>query len=89
MRRCALALKRLQGGLFAPVQPHGLYVNGGYGHQVGPIFLIKIIQIRGVLKIVGVDVPTVYHEIGLYVVGELFDIQGDFFGRFLLFFRLP
>ena len=42
-----------------------------------PFCSVEVIQIRGVLEVVGVDLAAVYDVVGLYIVGEFDDIQGD------------
>ena len=50
-------------------------MDGGHGHQVGTLLFIEIVQIGGVLEIVGVDFAAVYNQVGLHIVLKLGDLQ--------------
>ena len=52
----------------------------GNRNDMSAVLLVKIIQIRGVLEIVGIDFAAFHNVIRLNVIGELFHIQGDVFG---------
>ena len=54
-------------------------MGNGYYYQVGAILSIEVFQVRSVLEVVGIDLTTFNHVVGLYVIGEFYDIQGDVF----------
>ena len=45
--------------------------------DVGAVLSVEVIQIRGVLEVVGIDLAAFDDVIGLDIVGEFDDIQGD------------
>ena len=49
-----LGAQRIERGLLAAVEAHGLNVNGGNRNDVGAVLGIEIIKVRGVLEVVGV-----------------------------------
>ena len=45
--------------------------------DVRAVFLVEIVQIGQVLEVVGVKLSALHHVVGLDIVGELDDLQGD------------
>ena len=50
-------------------------MDGGHGDQIGALLFIEVVQIGGVLEVVGVDFAAVHHQIGLHIVLKLGDLQ--------------
>ena len=44
-------------------------------HQLGPVLLVKGIQIRLVLEIVGIQIAAIQRLVGNYIVGVLLNLQ--------------
>ena len=52
-------------------------MNGENGNDVGAIFGVEVIEIGGVLEVVGENGAIFYHIIGDNVVAVFLNIQGD------------
>ena len=64
-----------QRGLGTRINAERLIVDGGHGHQIGALLFIEVVQIGGVLEVVGVDFAAVYNQVGLHIVFKLGDLQ--------------
>ena len=72
-----LGAQRIERGLLAAVEAHGLNVNGGNRNDVGTVLGIEIIKVRGVLEVVGVHGAVFDDGVGHDVVVVGLDIEGD------------
>jgi len=50
-------------------------MNGDDRNQVGFVFCIEVVKIGLVLKIIGIQIAGIQCQIGLDIVGKLFDLQ--------------
>lgn len=62
--------------LASAVEAHRLNMNCTYRYHLGAVFLIEIVKVGLVLEVVGVNLTVVYNIVGLYIIGELYDIKG-------------
>ena len=49
--------------------------------QVGAVFFVEVLLIGDVGEVVGEHFTGVHHQVGLHIIGELDDVQGDVLGR--------
>ena len=64
------------GGL-AGIQAEGLVVNLSGADQVGAVADVELVHVGDVLEVVGVQLTALHRQVGLDVVVELHDLQGD------------
>ena len=46
---------------------------------MGAVLGVEVVQVGLMLEVVGVNLAAVHHVVGLDVIGELLDVQGDVF----------
>ena len=73
----SLALDGRQVTLLAAVDAHGLDVDASHGDQMSAVLLVEVVQVGLMLEVVGVDLAVLDDIVGLDVVIELLNIQGD------------
>ncbi len=47
----------------------------GNGYQIGLVLGIKVVEIRCMLEVVGVQFLAFKGQVGLYIIGEFLDLQ--------------
>ena len=67
----------VQSGLLAAVQAHGLHVDRSSGDNLGAVLGVEVVQVGLMLEVVGVNFAAVNNQVGLDVVVELLDHEGD------------
>ena len=65
--------------LFAAVDAHGFNMDRADGNDIGAVFGVEVIEVRNMLEVVGIDFAAVNNVVGLYIIGEFFDVEGDAF----------
>ena len=67
------------------VEAHGLEVNLAGRNQIGAVLLVVVIEVRGVLEEVCVQIAFIQGDIGHYIVSEFYDLQFIAIGSELIF----
>ena len=64
------AFDGIQCFLFSAVQCNRLYVDRADRYDVRTVILVKVLQIRQMLEVVGVNLAALYNVVRLYIIGK-------------------
>ena len=59
----------------ACVDAEGLVVYFAYRYQMGAVLLVEVLEVRGMLEVVGVQIPLLQCGVGQHIVGELHHLK--------------
>ena len=59
----------------ACVDAEGLIVYFAHSYQMGAVFLVKVIQVRGMLEVIGVQITLLEGGVGQHIIGELYHLK--------------
>ena len=62
------------------IYAHGFNMNRGNRHDVSSVLLVEVLEVRGVLEVVGVAFTAFDNGVRNNVVGENFDLKGYILG---------